>query len=82
MDWEKPGDIPNADENYWGYQTCNEFGFYQVLHYYYYYYCYYHYYDHYYYHYYHYYYDYYTCNMNYRPVQRGPTVSTPRLRAM
>lgn len=30
MDWEMPGGIPPKDENYWGYQTCNEFGFYQT----------------------------------------------------
>ena len=28
MDWTA-GDVPPADVNYWGYQTCTEFGFYQ-----------------------------------------------------
>jgi len=30
MDWEMPGDMPDPDVNYWGYQTCTEFGFYQT----------------------------------------------------
>lgn len=35
MDWEMPpgalfGPIPPGFKNYWGYQTCNEFGFYQT----------------------------------------------------
>eukprot|EP01052_Picozoa_sp_SAG31_P003118 SAG31_NODE_117_length_24022_cov_6.878067_2_plen_458_part_00 len=35
MDWEMPpgamfGPIPPGHKNYWGYQTCNEFGFYET----------------------------------------------------
>eukprot|EP00933_Yihiella_yeosuensis_P012820 TRINITY_DN12202_c0_g1_i1.p1 TRINITY_DN12202_c0_g1~~TRINITY_DN12202_c0_g1_i1.p1 ORF type:complete len:545 (-),score=91.79 TRINITY_DN12202_c0_g1_i1:178-1704(-) len=30
MDWEMPGDIDRPEVNYWGYQTCAEFGFYQT----------------------------------------------------
>ena len=30
MDWEMPGGIPPGPTNYWGWQTCTEFGFYQT----------------------------------------------------
>jgi len=30
MDWQMPGDIPKAHENYWGWQCCTEYGFYQT----------------------------------------------------
>ena len=30
MDWEMPGDMPSAKKNYWGYQCCTEYGFYQT----------------------------------------------------
>ena len=30
MDWEMPGDVGPATSNYWGYQCCNEWGFYQT----------------------------------------------------
>lgn len=30
MDWEMPGDLPPAGQNYWGWQCCTEYGFYQT----------------------------------------------------
>ena len=30
MDWEMPGDVPPARLNYWGWQCCTEYGFYQT----------------------------------------------------
>jgi serine protease 16 len=30
MDWEMPGDVPAAKVNYWGWQCCTEYGFYQT----------------------------------------------------
>ena len=30
MDWEMPGDVGDAATNYWGYQCCTEYGFFQT----------------------------------------------------